>query len=381
MAQNLTLGGDVMLGRSFNAIWSHNPRFNVWGDLPSHLRGRQAVIFNLETTLTNHSQKWPGKRFNYRLSPRWAGALEEAYVSHVSLANNHSLDFGRQGLIDTLQCLDNMNISHAGAGLTLAQAQQAVISPNGIGYLSASDHPPYWAAGVTLSLKGAEGINYINVKAGDWGTLLQQVRQLRAQPRLRTLICSLHWGSNWADLDAQSRPQPTAAMQRLAYDLTREGVDIIHGHSAHHLLPLVMMNSGLVTYSLGDLIDDYLDRPQYRSYLACLVDVTTTGEGRVGQVVVRPTRISRWVGHSWPLGDLADPSSTENLSISTENLSISTENLSISTENLSISSSAVRQEPVRPLLLSTTKASQIYHQVNFARREEEIADVNRFLGL
>jgi len=135
----LTFLGDLMLGRlidqllpdhvhepeesrhvvSFRRSHTHLQNYNhatPWGNTLSLLKASDLVLGNLETAATTHDTKWPDKVFNYRMHPANIACLKVARVDYVSLANNHTLDFGREGLFETAKVLEQAGIAWAGAG-------------------------------------------------------------------------------------------------------------------------------------------------------------------------------------------------------------------------------------------------------------------------
>jgi len=90
----------------------------IWGDMIDELRNVDYLIINLETSLTT-SEEWAQyKGIHYRCHPLNVKCLMNIRVKAVTLANNHVLDYGETGLIETLHTLKQVNISYAGAGLT-----------------------------------------------------------------------------------------------------------------------------------------------------------------------------------------------------------------------------------------------------------------------
>ena len=224
--------GDVMLGRGIDQILPHpsDPRLQepvvrsaleyvrlaeavngpiprgvppgyVWGDALSELTRAQpqARIINLETSATKFGTFLP-KGINYRMNPENIGVLTAAAIDCCVLANNHMLDFGRAGLIETLDTLHRARIKTAGAGQDLAEAQApAVIEIPGGGrvLVFAFGHrsggiPRGWAAGAT-----EPGIDLLEDFSDRMLTRLgKRVRTHRRSGDL--LIASVHWGANWS---------------------------------------------------------------------------------------------------------------------------------------------------------------------------------------
>src|SRR5213083_3404519 len=108
----------------------------IWGDALQELE-HLAVdlrIVNLETAITSAETQWPDKEIHYRMHPQNIGCLTAARIDACALANNHILDWGYQGLAETLQTLDAAGIAHSGAGNDADEAMRpAVLSPAGKG--------------------------------------------------------------------------------------------------------------------------------------------------------------------------------------------------------------------------------------------------------
>jgi poly-gamma-glutamate capsule biosynthesis protein CapA/YwtB (metallophosphatase superfamily) len=94
----------------------------IWGDALKAWEENQPdlKLINLETSITTFPEPWPGKGINYRMNPKNIQVLKIAGIDHCSLANNHTLDWGRPGLKETLQTLRTAKIRYSGAGLNSA---------------------------------------------------------------------------------------------------------------------------------------------------------------------------------------------------------------------------------------------------------------------
>jgi poly-gamma-glutamate synthesis protein (capsule biosynthesis protein) len=196
------------------------------------------------------------------------------------VANNHVLDFGVVGMHETLETLHAASIGHAGAGKDLAQAQRPHIHtlPDGrrilvFGWGFADSHIAFahWAAdenrpGIALLADcGEDAARRITDCIAGW-----------RQPG-DIVIASLHWGANWV-------PQIPAAHKAFARVLIdRAGVDVIHGHSSHHVLPAELYKGKPILYGCGDLINDSEGKPENRArrgYLGALYFVDLHAETR-----------------------------------------------------------------------------------------------------
>lgn len=281
----LFLCGDVMLGRGIDQILPHPsdpclhevhvrsaveyvrlaeaangaiPRavaFDyVWGEALSELAHAQpqARIINLETSITKSAAYLP-KGINYKMSPENIGVLTAAAIDCCVLANNHVLDFGRDGLFETLDTLHRAGIATAGAGRTLAEAEALAIIelPGGDGRVlvfafghRSSGIPRDWAAG-----PDTPGVDLIpDFSAGTRAGLAERVRSARRAGDV--LIASIHWGGNWGY-------EIGDAERDFARGLVDIGFNIVHGHSSHHPKAIEVYQDRLILYGCGDFLNDY----------------------------------------------------------------------------------------------------------------------------
>jgi len=129
----------------------------VWGDGLSVLEATKPAfsIVNLETSITVSSEFCPGKAVHYRMHPDNIACLQAAPIDVCALANNHLLDFGRRGLLDTIEALRRVGIKSVGAGHDLEEASRPVRLELGHGWgllvfafgSVSSGIPRDWAAG------------------------------------------------------------------------------------------------------------------------------------------------------------------------------------------------------------------------------------------
>ncbi len=261
--------GDTMLGRMVNEKIKKTSYLYPWGDLLPLLKKNDLNIANLETTLT-HSQKIVPKVFNFKSDPEHVQVLKEGAIDVVNLANNHSLDFGEEGLQETLTMLDSAKINYVGAGIDLKEAQKPVIiTKNGIkiGILGATDNEPTWQAS-----KNKPGINYISIDPSNvqFQQFLQAITTLKKN--VDVVIISLHWGPNM-------REQPSQKFIEAAHEFIDAGADILHGHSAHIFQGIEIYKNKLIMYDTGDFIDDYMVDPILRNDRSFLFNVTIDKKG------------------------------------------------------------------------------------------------------
>lgn len=253
--------GKINFPVSFDYIWGD--ALEVWEENLPHLK-----LINLETSITTHNEPWPGKGINYRMHPNNIKVLTAAGIDHCSLANNHTLDWGRQGLEETMQVLKSADIGFSGVGKNKQQSEEAFIlnTPNGrvlvFSYGSRSSGiPDRWAAEPGLS-----GVNLLpDLKEKTLKTIKQQVEDKKEPGDI--VIFSVHWGSNWG----YSIPERHREFSHQLID--QAGVDVIFGHSSHHPLGIEVYNGKLIIYGAGDFINDYegiSGKEEYRGELTLM---------------------------------------------------------------------------------------------------------------
>ena len=225
----------------------------LWGDALAELTraAPAARIANLETSVTNSATPWPAKGINYRMHPRNLPCLTAAGLDCCVLANNHVMDWGVAGLVETLEVLRAAGIHPAGAGMDAAQARAPAVlaTPAGRVLVYACGHessgiPAAWAA------TDAPGVNLLPdlsaataARIGDHCNAVHQTGD--------RLVVSIHWGGNWG----HAIPEEHIAFAHRLIDLA--GADVVHGHSSHHAKAVEVYRGRLVLYGCGDLINDY----------------------------------------------------------------------------------------------------------------------------
>lgn len=185
-----------MLGRLINQSISHLEYRSLWGNTLPLLQNKNAIVSaNLECAITNHTENPYPKVFNFALSPSNIHPLLQGHFKFVSLANNHTMDFGEPGLEETMQVLEKAHIAYAGVGFGKEDASKPALVCNddtNIAFLSYSDHPTEWKATDTQKL----GMNYINPNAYNRSEIAQHVQ--RAKVLAEIVVCFIHWGPNYS---------------------------------------------------------------------------------------------------------------------------------------------------------------------------------------
>jgi poly-gamma-glutamate synthesis protein (capsule biosynthesis protein) len=274
----LGLIGDVMLGRCVDETIGRRGFRYPWGDVLPLLTHVDLLICNLESTLTECREPVP-KVFNFRAAPDRVECLVQGGIDICCVANNHILDFGPTGMLETLAALDSRNIAHTGAGRTLAAAEApAIVERSGVrvGVLGCTDNEPGWAA----SLEGP-GVAFLEGNRPD--LIFDSVRAL-AQ-RVDIVVLSLHWGPNM-------RERPARRFVEIAHRAIESGANVVHGHSAHVFQAIEFYRDGVILYDTGDFVDDYAVDELLRNDRSFLFELLFQ-RTRAADVRLLPTQIER----------------------------------------------------------------------------------------
>jgi poly-gamma-glutamate synthesis protein (capsule biosynthesis protein) len=256
----LALAGDTMLGRRVGERLQHAPARPLFStELIDVVHEADLVVLNLECAISDRGERWPdpAKPYFFRAPRSAVEVLRDLRVDCVTLANNHSLDYGPTALLDTCRHLDDAGIARVGAGADEAAARApAVMSAAGmrIGVLGVTDHPRDYAAG-----PDRPGVAYADLRHGPPTWLLDTVQRCPGD----LVMVSAHWGPNMVT-------EPASRVRAAAPALRAAGAGLVVGHSAH-----VFHGVGdRVLYDLGDFIDDYAIDPVMRNDLGLLFLVT-----------------------------------------------------------------------------------------------------------
>jgi poly-gamma-glutamate capsule biosynthesis protein CapA/YwtB (metallophosphatase superfamily) len=322
---NLFLCGDVMTGRGIDQVLPHpsRPKLHepyvssalcyvelaeeafgpirrpvdfsyIWGDALELLRriGPDLRIVNLETAVTKSEDAWPGKGIHYRMHPDNVPCLTAAGIDCCVLANNHVMDWGYAGLADTLDALHRAGIATAGAGRNATEAGAPAILPvPGKGRVLVygwgtedSGVPTDWAAGADRA-----GVNFLaDLSAHTVAAIARQIAAVRRPGDL--VVASLHWGGNWS---YAVTPEQRAFAHGL---IDTAGVDVVHGHSSHHVKGIEVYRDRPILYGCGDFLNDYEGIGGYEQYRGdlTLMYFPTLEDGRLQRFALIPTEIRRF---------------------------------------------------------------------------------------
>lgn len=264
----IVITGDILLaGRAQRLIEEEGPAA-PFAEVSAALRGADLAIGNLECALSTRGKR-ADKKYTFRADPTTAAALSEAGFDIITLANNHSVDYGREALADTMQALREAGIAFVGAGEDAERARQPVTM--------AAGEPPVKIA--VLAFSNMEPVSFYagpsrpGTNPAQPSVIKQSVSAARRQADI--VIALFHWGG-------ERDPSPTARQRELAYAAADAGADLVVGHHPHVLQGFERRGHSLIAYSLGNFL--FPSRGERRSTMVLRYSPRRDGRARAEAV-------------------------------------------------------------------------------------------------
>lgn len=279
----LAVVGDIMIQRALTEAELADPVFQI-------VREAGLGLANLEAPLTAGGRP-AEKAVNMRMDPERVADVAAMGFGAVSLANNHMLDFGPEGMWATMETLDQAGIAHAGAGgdvaaamaprfLDVGGARVALLSVActlPVGFAATADGAGIAPIRVEQSVAldsvlwpeqpGTSPFVHTRAHEPDVEAFTAVVRQAAGEADFTVVM--IHWGvpPGWA---APAQGILAEYQRPLAHRLIDAGADLIAGHHPHALHPVETYRGRLICYSLGNFV--------FRTSLARLMPPAETGD-------------------------------------------------------------------------------------------------------
>jgi poly-gamma-glutamate synthesis protein (capsule biosynthesis protein) len=240
---NIIFTGDILLDRGVRRVINHHGVDHLFSDgIDSVFRSAQIVVGNLECPATKIESP-VFKQYIFRSEPEWLDTLRQHGITHLNLANNHSIDQGREGLLDTKRNIQAAGMVPIGAGASMQEAAGPVL-------LASSPRKVWLVPSLRLAL---ENYSYLTdkpcVSQEPMDSLMQRVFHLRKADSTAVIIVSLHWGG-----EHTSKPVPRQRME--AHQLILAGADALICHHTHTLQTIETFRGKPIYYSIGNFIFD-----------------------------------------------------------------------------------------------------------------------------
>ena len=273
----ITLTGDILLDRGVRQVVEQKGIDQLFSaGIDSVFQTSDAVVGNLECPATKvHAPVF--KQYVFRAEPEWLSSLNRHGVTHLNLANNHSIDQGRIGLMDTRENIIKAGMTPVGAGQNQEEADEPVL-------LTDSPRRVWLIASLQLALENFSRLpDHPCVSQQTIETLCQRIAQLRQADPKCFIIVSLHWGwENHVEVVPRQRYE--------ARQLINAGADCLVCHHTHTRQPMETYQGKPIFYGLGNFIFD--PRRDLNSHGA-MVRLTITEQGATAEeipIVIRQCR-------------------------------------------------------------------------------------------
>lgn len=262
----LTFVGDCTFG-SIDNNWNNNNHFiRTIGDnynypfdnIRQYFSYDDFTILNLEGPLTDNTFGAASKRFAFRGPTAYTEIMSGSSVEAVSLANNHTEDYGKKGYQTTKEALDD-------AGIAYVEKDSTAI------YTTES--------GLVIGLYAAS----FEFDTKDMKTDIAELRENGAE----LVICSFHWGN-------EGEYRPSAGQQRTAKAAIDAGADVVYGHHPHVLQKIETYKDGYIFYSLGNFSFGGSAQPGDYDTALLQLQVVRDKDGKIslGEIGILPCSIS-----------------------------------------------------------------------------------------
>lgn len=246
--------GDIMLSRDVAKKLRKNGNDYCFLKVKDFLNSADLVFANLETPIT------PGREIQtsemvFRSDPGIEKEMKDAGISIVSLANNHTPNFGTDGLFDTFKYLDEVGIKYVGAGENRQRAYSPVyLEKNGLKFAFLA----YTDGGLVpesyLAQENHPGIAFI-----DEEKMRNAIKEAREKSDF--VIISMHAGNEYV-------LEPSELQKQFAHAAVDAGADLVIGHHPHVVQSLEQYKDKYIFYSLGNFIFDQMWSTQTRRGVA-----------------------------------------------------------------------------------------------------------------
>ena len=239
----VTLTGDILLDRGVRQVVEQKGMDHLFSaGIDSLFQHSDAVVGNLECPATKiHAPVF--KQYIFRAEPEWLNDLKRHGLTHLNLANNHSIDQGRKGLIDTKQNILQAGLIPIGAGQNQEEAAKPIL-------LTEKPRKVWLIASLQLALENFARLpDQPCVSQQSIDMLCQRIALMKQEDPGCYIIVSLHWG--W-----ENHVEVVPRQRYDAHQLIDAGADCLVCHHTHTRQPNEIYQGKPIFYGLGNFIFD-----------------------------------------------------------------------------------------------------------------------------
>lgn len=266
--RTLTVAGDIMLGNWVQAIGrirleATGERGYPFTHIAPLLQAADLSVANLEFVASDGPRKGNLFSIQFRAGRESLDSIREAGIDLVSLANNHTCDYGETGFLDTIEALEALDLRYAGAGTSAERAYAPArfrIGTSHVAFVALTDIPPnqcparngrFTIADTRSSATGSRARARSGVPCGTgscgrgpfpWKRAVQAAR-LNAD----LVVVLVHWGEEFTN-------EQNGRQRNLAHTMVDLGADLVLGAHPHCVQGIEAYKGGIIVYSLGNLV-------------------------------------------------------------------------------------------------------------------------------
>lgn len=248
--------GDIMLDRWVGEVIKRRGATHVLEKVREDIRAADIAFANLESPLSTVGAHAP-KACIFRADPAAVEVLVDGGFNIVSVANNHTLDAGVPGLMQTLDHLEAAGIAWCGAARERERSWEPTL---------------FDVEGLMLGFIACTDLSF---QHGSWCKVDAEMTEFAghvraAKSRCNLLVVSIHWGNEYQNV-------PTQRQKDVAHAAIDAGADLIIGHHPHVLQGVGQYRGAPILYSTGNFVFDQREGERMESAIFHLR--YTEGEG------------------------------------------------------------------------------------------------------
>ncbi|WP_299439678.1 CapA family protein [uncultured Aquimarina sp.] len=235
--------GDLLLDRGVREKIKHKGMDDLFHEsIDAIFLSNDIVVANLECPATKIKEPIH-KKFIFRAEPEWLERLEGHGITHLNLANNHSMDQGRKGLVDTRTQILKYNMTPLGFGMNAKEACKSSL-------LATYPRKVYLLSSLQVPSENWTFLeNQPCVCEESFEAISERIKEIKDKDANAAVIVQLHWG-------VEHTLKPMILQKQQAYQLIDAGADVIVGHHPHTVQTVELYKEKPIYYSIGNFIFD-----------------------------------------------------------------------------------------------------------------------------
>ena len=246
----IVFAGDLMPDRGTREVIEVHGMDYLFENVQNVFRIADYAVANLECVVCDTTCIPVNKKFTFRSNPEWLSSLKNNGITHVTLANNHSCDFGEKGVKQTIFNLSKYAIMPIGFSTNKNATSEPRLLKKGKNVVAVFS---------SCFLKQ----NCKSISSENVSVLSKKIKAYKSAHPSTIIIVCLHWG-------VEMKATPTSEQVEQAHQLIRAGAEVIIGHHPHVVQTIEVYRGKYIFYSLGNFIFDTQHSPANRGILTNL---------------------------------------------------------------------------------------------------------------